>query len=161
MASPVTVRRSRLVPASVDTVFTAALSTPLPELYRRRYGPMPPIVEVHDQQGAWETPGQTRVFVLADGGRMREELLSIDRPHRFANRLTVLSGPFAPLVATVDESWSFRSVGTGTEATWEWNLVAKSAVSRVLVPVVARLWRGYAGVVLDQLSDQVLGSSAR
>ncbi|MGI8459341.1 MAG: SRPBCC family protein [Propionibacteriaceae bacterium] len=160
MATPTTtVRRSRLIAAPVDSVFEAALSVPLPQLYRRRYGPMPPIVEVQDQLGAWETPGQTRVIVLADGGRMREELLSIDRPHRFRNRLTVLKGPFTSLVATVDESWSFRPVGTGTDATWEWNLVAKSAVARLLVPLVGRLWLGYAGVVLEQLSDEVLGTA--
>ena len=99
---PTTVRRSRPVLAPVESVFEAALSLPLPQLYRRRYGPMPPIVEVRDQQGPWETPGQTRVFVTGDGGSMREELLTIDVPRQFSNRLTVLSGPFKPLVARVD-----------------------------------------------------------
>lgn len=152
---PTTVRRSGLVAAPPATVFEAALSLPLTQLYSRRYGPMPPIVSVREQQGAWATPGQTRVFVTADGGSMREELLSLERPHRFRNRLTVLSGPFRPLVATVEESWSFRPVGTGTEATWEWNLYARTAATRLLTPLVGRFWRGYAGRVLERLAAEV------
>ena len=150
-------RQSRAIPAPVSTVFEAALSLPLPQLYRRRYGALPPIVEVHDQQGTWDTPGQTRVFVTADRGRMREEMLSIDPPHRFSNRLTVLAGPFRPLVATIEESWTFRELGTGTEAAWSWTLFPRSAVGALFVPLVGRLWLGYARGVLEQLSDELLG----
>lgn len=159
MATPTTARRSGVVAAPPETVFEAALSLPLPRLYSRRYGPMPPIVDVREQQGPWTTPGQTRVLVTADGGSMREEMLTLQRPHRFSNRLTVLGGPFRPLVATVEEVWSFRPVGTGTEATWEWNLYARSAATRLLTPLVARLWRGYADRVLDQLAAEVHGTA--
>ena len=159
MPTPTTVRRSGLVAAPPEDVFEAALSLPLPRLYSRRYGPMPPIVEVHEQQGPWGTPGQTRVLVTADGGSMREQMLTIDRPHRFSNRLTVLRGPFRPLVATVEEAWSFRPLGTGTEATWEWNLYARSAATRLLMPLVGRLWRGYADRVLQQLAAEVHGTA--
>jgi hypothetical protein len=154
--TPTTVRQSRVIDAPIDTVFEAVLSLPLPQLYRRRYGPMPPIVEVRDQQGAWDSPGQTRVFVTADGGSMREEMLSIHRPRQFSNRLTVLTGPFKPVVSTVEESWTFRDVGAATEATWEWSLYPRSAGARLLLPLIARLWRGYARGVLDQLADEVL-----
>lgn len=160
MPAPVTVRRSRPILAPLESVFEAALSLPLPQLYRRRSGVMPPIVEVHEQQGPWETPGQTRVFVTGDGGRMREEMLSIDVPHRFSNRLTVLAGPFKPLVARVDESWSFRAVGTGTEATWEWNLYPRSLPAALPVRLVGQFWLGYAREVLEQLSVEVLGPTA-
>ena len=155
MATPVQVSRSRTIPAPVHIVFEAALSLPLPQLYRRRYGPIPPIVEVHDQQGAWDTVGQTRVFVTADRGSMREEMLSIESPRSFANRLTVLSGPFKAVVATIEESWTFAEAGSGTEATWEWNLFPRSAPTRFALPVVAALWRGYAGRVLEQLTLEV------
>lgn len=158
MPAPVTARRTRPILASPDAVFEAALSLPLPQLYRRRYVLLPPIVEVHDQQGPWDTPGQTRVFVTGDGGRMTEEMLSLDAPHQFSNRLTVLAGPFKPLVARVDESWSFRAVGTGTEATWEWNLYPHSRLTAVPVRLVAQLWLGYARQVLNQLSEEVLGT---
>ncbi|WP_375431872.1 SRPBCC family protein [uncultured Friedmanniella sp.] len=155
MPTPTTVRRTGSIAAPVEAVFEATLSLPLPQLYARRYGPMPPIVEVRDQQGAWETIGQTRVFVTADGGTMREEMLTLDPPREFSNRLTVLSGPFKPVVRAIEESWSFRAVGATTEATWEWNLHARSAPARLLVPLVGRLWRGYAGGVLAQLSEEV------
>jgi len=139
----------------VHIVFEAALSLPLPQLYCRRYGPLPPIVEVRDQHGAWDTVGQTRVFVTADRGSMREEMLAIESPTTFTNRLTVLTGPFRPVVATIEESWSFAEAGSGTEATWEWNLFPRSAPARLALPVVGRLWRGYAGGVLEQLTLEV------
>lgn len=150
-----------MVQAPVEVVFEAALSLPLPRLYSRRYGPIPPIVEVHDQVGDFDTVGQTRVFVLADRGTMHEEMMTIDRPHQFSNRLTVLSGPFKPLVATVVESWSFRKVGGATEATWEWNIYPRSTVARLFVPVIGRLWRGYARGVLAQLAVEVADAQAR
>ncbi len=157
MTTPTTVRQARAIPVPVATAFEAALSLPLPQLYRRRYGPLPPIVAVHDQQGTWDTPGQTRVFVTADRGRMREEMLSIDPPRQFSNRLTVLGGPFLPLVSSIEESWTFRELGTGTEAAWSWTLYPRSALGGLFVPVVARLWLGYARGVLEQLSDELLG----
>jgi hypothetical protein len=160
MPAPTTVRRTRAIAVPIETAFDAALSLPLPQLYCRRYGPMPPIVEVRDQQGAWDTPGQTRVFRTADGGSMREEMLSIDRPYQFSNRLTVLQGPFKPLVATVEESWTFHEVGSATEATWEWNLYPRSAAARLVLPLIGKLWLGYARGVLEQLSVEVLGTSA-
>ncbi len=159
--SPITTRRTAPILAAPESVFEAALSLPLPQLYCRRYGPLPPIVEVRDQQGPWESPGQTRIFRTSDGGEMREEMLSIDAPLRFANRLTVLSGPFRPLVATIEESWSFAAVGTGTEASWEWNLFPRSAPAALPVRIVARLWLGYARAVQEQLSQEVLGSTSR
>jgi hypothetical protein len=159
MSRPRTERQSRVIAVPVETVFTAALSLPLPQLYRRRYGPMPPIVEVRDQQGPWQTPGQTRVFVTADRGSMREEMVSIDPPHRFVNRLTVLTGPFKPLVSTVEESWSFRALGGATQATWEWNIYPRTAAAGLLAPLIGRLWRGYARGVLEQLAEEVRGAA--
>lgn len=161
MPTPVTVRRSRTIAAPVEIVFEAALSLPLPQLYAHRFGPMPPIVAVRDQQGAWDTPGQTRVFVTSDHGEMREEMLAIDSPRGFTNRLTVLKGPFWPVVATVEESWSFRQADSGTEATWEWNMLPRSQASRLLLPVVGRFWLGYAGRVLEQLSTEVAAPERR
>jgi hypothetical protein len=161
VTTPVSVRRSRSIDAPVEVVFEATLSLPLPQLYSRRFGPMPPIVAVHDQQGNFDVPGQTRVFDTADGGAMHEELLAIDVPHRFTNRLVVLKGPFRPLVRTIEETWSFRTVGGGTEATWEWNLVPRSALTRPLAWLVARLWLGYARGVQQQLADEVAGSASR
>ena len=155
------VRRTGSIDAPVEVVFEAVVSLPLPQLYSRRYGPMPPIVAVRDQQGSFDTVGQTRVVVLADGGAMHEELLAIERPRRFSNRLTVLRGPFRPLVSTVEESWTFRQTGSLTEATWEWALYPRSGPARLLLPAVARLWRGYARRVLEQLAVETSATGAR
>lgn len=159
--TPVSVRRSRSIDAPVGVVFEATLSLPLPQLYARRFGPLPPIVAVHDQQGNFDQPGQTRVFDTADGGAMYEELLDIDVPHHFTNRLVVLKGPFRPVVRTVEETWSFRPEGAGTTATWEWNLYPRSPLTRPVAWLVSRFWLGYARAVQQQLADEVAGSASR
>ena len=161
VSTPVSVSRSRSIDAPPGVVFEAALSLPLPQLYSRRYGPLPPIVAVHDQQGSFDQPGETRVFDTADGGAMYEELLDIDVPHHFTNRLVVLKGPFRPVVRTVEETWSFRSDGAGTTATWEWNLYPRSPLTRPAAWLITRFWLGYARGVQQQLADEVAGPASR
>jgi hypothetical protein len=156
-----TTSRGGLVAAPVEVVFSATLSLPLPQLYSRRYGPMPPIVAVRNQSGPWDTLGRTRVLLTADGGAMHEELVSLSPPDAFTNRLTVLRGPFRPLVSGLEETWSFRPVGSGTEATWEWTLHPRSAAAGLLAPLVGWLWRGYADGVLAQLRQEVAAGPER
>ena len=66
-------------PVTVEHAFDVT-PLPLPDLFSRRYAAIPPIRGVRDQQGAWGTVGQTRTIRLADGGSIRETLLSVDRP---------------------------------------------------------------------------------
>jgi len=42
---------------------------PLPTLFKRWYGPIPPIKEVRDQSGDWDTVGQSRRIFLTGGGQ--------------------------------------------------------------------------------------------
>jgi hypothetical protein len=158
MPQPVTVQHSRAVPVPVDTAFARVLPMPLTLIFSRRYGPLPPVRRV-DQQGEWAHVGQVRTIVTSDGGTMREELLTVDPPHSFGYRLTDLTGPLKPLVSAVDGQWIFREAGTGTEITWQWTLHPRSAMSARLMPVVARLWRGYARQALEELSDRLVTRS--
>jgi polyketide cyclase/dehydrase/lipid transport protein len=157
MARPLVVEQSRAIPVSVEHAFDGTLPIPLPVIFRRRYGPIPPIKEVRQQTGPWETPGQTRTVVLRGGGSMREELTRIDPPRSFGYRLTDIKGPLAPLVGGIDGEWLFTSAATGTEVTWRWSLHPKSALAAPLLPVFGRLWQGYARQALEQLSAQLVG----
>jgi hypothetical protein len=155
MASSLSVSRSRTYPVERDEAFAKTLPLPLPDLFARRYGPLPPITSV-DQEGEWATAGQIRTIHTGDGGSMREELLDVDPPHSFSYELTEVSGPMKALARSVDGRWSFDPVGTGCRITWSWTIHPANAAGGLALPVFGRMWRGYAGRALDRLEDLLL-----
>ena len=148
---PVELASSRTYPVTVEHAFDVTLPLPLPDLFSRRYAAIPPIREVRDQQGAWGTVGQTRTIRLADGGSIRETLLSVDRPHAFTYRLTDISGPMKPLVTEVEGRWLFEPAGDGARVRWGWTLHPRGPLGRAAMPLFARMWRGYARQALEEL----------
>lgn len=157
MAHPVVVEQSRAIPVAVSDAFTKTLPMPLPTLFHRWYGPIPPIKAVHNQTGDWSTEGQSRDIALLGGGGMRETLTRVDAPHAFGYTLGNVRGAMAPLIDHVEGMWEFSSHGTGTLVTWRWTLYPKSALTAPALPVFARIWRGYAKQALGTLSDYLLG----
>lgn len=155
MPSPTTMSRSRTFPVAADDAFTRMLPMPLEDIFDRRYGPLPPITRV-EQDGAWATTGQVRTIHTSDGGEMREELTSVDAPHRFTYELTPQGGPMKPLVARVEGEWRFEPVGTGCRITWSWTIHPTSAAAGVGLPVLRRFWLGYARRALDHLEELLL-----
>jgi len=157
MANPVTVEQSRSIPVSPDEALAKTLPIPLPDLFPRWYGPIPPIKAVHGQSGDWSTVGQTRSISLVGGGGMRETLTRVDPPHSFGYTLDDVRSALTPLIDHVEGEWIFVPHGTGTKVTWRWTLHPKSALTAPLLPVFARIWRGYARQALETLSDQLVG----
>jgi hypothetical protein len=146
------VSASRSVPAALERAFDVVLTEPLPRIFSRRYGPIPPIREVSDQTGdVWGTVGQSRRILLSDGGSMTERLTTVDRPGSFGYRISDLSGPFKALISGLDGEWTFEPAGTGTRITWTWTLYPTSSVASYALPVFARLWRGYARQALEEV----------
>ncbi|EFD12646.1 conserved hypothetical protein [Mycobacterium tuberculosis T46] len=94
---------------------------------------------------------------MVGGGRVREELTSVDPPRSFGYTLTDIKGPLAPLVALVEGKWSFAPADTGTTVTWQWTIHPRSALAAPVLPVFARMWRGYARGVLEKLSALLVG----
>jgi len=156
MAHPISVERSRAIPIDPEAAFARTLPMPLPAMFRRWFGPIPPIKEVRDQHGPWNSVGETRTIALAGGGTMRETLTEVDPGHSFGYTITGITGPMAPLIAQIEGAWIFEPAGTGTRVTWRWTLHPKSALTAPALPVFALLWRGYAGQSLESLSDYLL-----
>jgi hypothetical protein len=154
--TPLHVEQSRTYPASVEHAFQVILPRPLPEIFSRRYGPLPAVSSVRDQDGVWGTVGQTRTIVLAGGGTMCEELTHVEPPDAFGYRITGITGSMKPLVASVDGRWTFTPAGTGVRVTWAWTLHPASAVAGFAMPVFGRLWRGYARQALEQVEQLLL-----
>jgi hypothetical protein len=129
---------------------------PLPTLFRRWYGPIPPIKAVLDQSGDWAAAGQTRTIALVGGGSMRETLTGVDSPTSFGYTITDIKGPMAPLIDHIEGDWIFTPDGTGTQVTWRWTLHRRSVLTAPALPVFGRLWRGYARQSLETLSDYLV-----
>jgi len=156
MSQPLVVEQSRAIPVAPDVAFREMVPMPLPTLFRRWYGPIPPIKEVRGQTGDWDAVGQTRTVVLVGGGSMREELTRFDPPHSFGYTLSDIKGPLAPLVGGVDGEWIFDPAGTGTNVIWRWTIHPRTALTAPVLPVFGRLWRGYARQALEELSKQLV-----
>jgi hypothetical protein len=147
---------SRTYPVPVERAFDVVLTTPLPELFSRRYAALPPIREVRDQDGAWGTVGQTRTIVLADRGTMRETLTAVERPGSFSYRISDISGPMKPLASSVEGTWTLDPAGTGVRITWAWRVHPSSAAAGLLMPAFGRMWQGYARQALGELERILL-----
>ncbi|OBH54150.1 hypothetical protein A5685_12455 [Mycobacterium colombiense] len=157
MAHSLVVDQSVITPVAVQDAFHRTLPIPLPTLFHRWYGPFPPIKEVREQTGAWDAAGQTRVVHLAGGASMREELTSVDPPRSFGYRLSEVTGPMALLVDHVLGEWIFAPAVGGTEITWRWDIRPRSALTAWALPVLGRMWKGYARRALQHLSAVLTG----
>jgi Polyketide cyclase / dehydrase and lipid transport len=155
MASTLAVQQSRVIPVGVDDAFAGTLPIPLTTIFRRWYGPIPPVAEVREQHGEWGTAGQTRVVAFTGAGSMREELTSVDPPRSFGYSITGISGPLGLLVGSAEGEWTFTPSGSATTVTWHWNIHAASAITAPLLPLVGALWKGYARRSLAALSAEL------
>jgi hypothetical protein len=151
MSQPLVVAQSGAMPVAPKDAFDAVFWMDVPTVFRRWYGPFPPIKAV---TGDWGSVGQARTLKLVGGASMREELVHADAPNSFGYALTEIKGPLATLVKRVEGEWAFAPSGNGTTATWQWTLHPRSAFTAPMLPVFARLWRGYARQSLDELSKQ-------
>jgi hypothetical protein len=151
MTDDVQLSYSRTFPADVEHAFDEVLPFELVRLFDRRYAAIPPIRSVRDQAGQWSTPGQTRTIVLGDGGTMREELLEVTPPTRFAYRISHVTGPMKPLVRSLDGAWEFEPAGTGVRITWSWQVQPAGRLGVLAMPLFRRMWQGYARHGFDNL----------
>lgn len=156
MSQPLAVEQSRTIPVEPSVAFAGTLPMPLPDLFRRWYGPIPPVKAVRDQTGDWDAAGQTRTVSLTGGGSMQERLTAVDAPHSFSYELSRVTGPMSPLAGHIDGEWRFEPAGTGTRVTWRWVIHPRSRWSAPALPVLGRLWRGYARQALEDLSEQLV-----
>lgn len=156
VTTPRRLEQSRAYPVDVAHAWATVLPAPLERVFARRYVALPAVREVRDQPLPWGTVGQTRTVVLADGGTMREELTEVVEGRRLGYRITDVTGPMKVLVGSLDGTWAFDPVGTGTRVTWTWVVRPASSAAELAMPVFARLWRGYARQALDGLEDLLL-----
>lgn len=133
----------------------AILTRSDPARFYPRYGPLPAVVAVEGQTGAWDAVGQSRTLRLGDGSTVVERLEAVDAPRRFAYQLTGFTGPFGNLVAFADAEWDFVASSEGTRIRWVYTFHAQPKRGWVVRLVVALFWSRYMKRVLAALVGEV------
>jgi len=148
--------------ATVDAVTIAPLerawqiSTPLtPVGFYPRFGPLPAVIEVRDQTGAWDAAGQTRQLMLSDGGSVIEHLELVDAPHRFEYRLSDFQKLFGRLVSGARAEWSYTTVSGGTSIRWAYTFEPYPRARLVVGLIVRLFWAPYMRRVLPGIIAEI------
>src|SRR3954451_5636205 len=156
MTTTYAVSASDLLPATPEVAFDTLLDAPIEEILGDRSGPIPPVRETRGQEGLWRTPGQSRTFVLSDGGTIRETLVAADRSSRdYRYRLSDITGPMKLLVTGVDGQFTFVPEGSRTRVTWSWELHPTHALTRLAMPIFAVFWRRSAAKMFARLGSRL------
>lgn len=145
------VEASRVVSVEPDVAFDRLMKVRLTDVFKRRYAALPAVTDVIDQPDDWGVVGHARTIVLADGGRLRETLVGIERPHSFAYRLDGIEGPLRHFVHTIDGVWTVTPHDGGARIGWAWTFYPKASPARLTTSVIGRMWMGYADRALIEL----------
>ncbi|MFC7495115.1 MULTISPECIES: SRPBCC family protein [unclassified Nocardioides] len=151
------VEASRVVAVEPVAAFDRLMGARLQDIFSRRYAAFPPVTEVVDEPDDWGKVGQTRTIVLADSGRFRETLTSVERPHRFAYVLDEIEGPLRQFVTTIDGVWMIDPDGDRARIRWAWTFHTKAARALLTTHVLGRMWKGYADRALVELETILKG----
>lgn len=126
-----------------------AIAQPItPVGYYPKYGPLPAVVAVHDQTGAWDAPGQTRLLELSDGGSVIEHTRVVDAPRFFAYELTDFQKLFGHLVEGARAEWTWTAVDGGTRIDWTYEFHPKPRARALVATIVRLFWAPYMRRVL-------------
>jgi hypothetical protein len=145
------VEASRVVAVEPTLACDRLIVAPLPQVFARRFAAFPPVREVVDEPEEWGTVGQTRTIVLADGGRLSETLVSVDRPHGYTYLIDDIHGRLRPFVRSIDGAWSVTPDSAGARIGWTWTLYPAAPPARLTMNVIAQMWKGYAERALAEL----------
>lgn len=156
MSSRGTTAHASLV-ASASRTQTWNSATPLtPVGYYPKSGLLPGVVEVRDQTGNWDAPGQTRQLMLSDGGWVIEHTTNVEPYGFFAYNLTDFQKLFKSLVDHARAEWTFTEVDGGTNIHWSYTFFPRSAAAKpVLALIIKLLWGPYMKKVLPKIVAEV------
>jgi hypothetical protein len=142
--------------ARANLATTWAIAQPItPVGFYPKAGPLPAVVEVRDQTGAWDAPGQTRTLVLSDGGSVIEHTRVVEAPTFFAYELTDFQKLFGHLVSGARAEWSFTAVEGGTRIDWTYEFHPLPRAGLVVGAIVRLLWAPYMRRVLPGILAEV------
>lgn len=154
MASSSSASVSAVIAAPLERTFD--IQTPLtPVGFYPKSGPLPAVIEVRDQTGAWDGPGQTRQLMLSDGGWVIEHTVEVDRPNSFIYELSDFQKLFGKLVSGARAEWIFTAVDGGTRIDWKYTFHAYPRAGLLLAGIVKFLWGPYMKKVIAGLKTEI------
>ncbi|MEK7689604.1 MAG: SRPBCC family protein, partial [Bdellovibrionota bacterium] len=106
------------------------------------------------QDGLWDRVGKTRHLQLADGNRVREEILEYQSPARIFYKIGDISGPFGLLISHANGEFALTDIGaTQTRVRWTYHYHSKNLFTAPFVFVIIRLfWQAYMHQVLARVA---------
>ena len=121
------------------------------------YGPLPAVIGIRDQTGAWDAVGQTRKVLLSDGNSTQEKLTSYEHPNYFSYTVSEFSGFLGCLVSSANGEWWFSSISSNkTYIKWSYAFKAKHVyLVLILWFITSILWRNYMIKALKLFKTQV------
>lgn len=159
------------IPVALDTVFDVFAPVDLTTIMRG-HGPLPAVIAVEDQSGAWNEIGESRIVRLSDGGALLETLTAFDRPRHIAYTINELTNALRFLVSEFHGAWFFEegqmlledAVGSGGApvviARWRYEFVSRSFLAWPLVwLVVTCFWKPYMVKALDLAARQAIDAA--
>ena len=149
-----TARAEGFAIAKPDRTF-AILTRSDPTRFYPKSGPLPAVVGVRNQTGAWDAPGQSRTLELSDGSTVVERLTDVTSPRRFAYRLSDFTGMFGGLVAFAEAEWDFDAAAEGTRIRWRYAFHAQPKRGWVVRFIVRVFWARYMNKVLPGLIAEI------
>ncbi|MEQ1736327.1 MAG: SRPBCC family protein [Rhodoglobus sp.] len=120
-----------------------------------KFGPLPAVIEVRDQVGAWDAVGQTRTLRLSDGGSVVETITDADSPTLFAYELSDFTKIFGRLVSGARAEWRFERVEAGTSIRWSYEFFPLAARGWIVGLIVRLFWARYMKRVLPPIAAEV------
>jgi hypothetical protein len=138
------------------------ISGPLdPTRFYPRFGPLPAVVEVRNQSGAWDTVGRTRTLMLSDGGHVVETITDTDSPELFGYELSEFQKLFGILVSGARAEWRFEPLQGGAIVRWSYTFFARPARGWIVWLIVQLWWARYMRQVLPPIAREIDRLAAR
>ena len=121
---------------------------------------MPAVVEVRDQTGGWDSPGQTRQLMLSDGGSVVETLVRVDPPAdgasgTFVYELSRFQKLFGRIVSGARAVWVYTPDPLGTRIEWTYTYTARPGWGLVLRGIIRGFWAPYMRRVLPGIVAEI------
>jgi hypothetical protein len=140
--------------ASIDRAWD--ISTPIdPVGVYPKFGPLPAVIAVRHQTGAWDAAGQTRQLMLSDGGSVIEHLRRVERPQTFGYELTEFQKLFGRLVSRANAEWEYSSETGGTRIRWTYTFHPLPGAGVIVGAIMRMFWAPYMRRVLPSIIAEI------
>jgi hypothetical protein len=122
-----------------------------PSRFYPKHGPIPATIGVREQSGPWDTVGQTRKLLLADGGHVIETITNVEPNHFFAYELTDFQKLFKRLVDHARAEWTYTEQPDGTLVHWTYTFYPHKRWGWAVALIVRLWWDPYMRQVLPEI----------